>query len=233
MREITLRAPGKNALDSAAMQALRTELVAAAGEPILLTGAGEAFSAGLNLKEVAELDAAAMRRFIDLLEDLVLELYTYPGPTVALVNGHAIAGGTVLALCCDYRIAHDDPRMRIGLNEVALGVRFPPRILRLARARIPLAHRERVLLGAELVAPRDALAVGLIDEVSADAASRAREHLATLARHPAATYAATKRALRAGALDPTAEERAHFLEHDLPGWTAAELKQRIDALLKR
>src|SRR5260370_27283898 len=117
MREIVVRGPGKNALGTEMMGFLLAQLDAAAGKPILLTGEGDAFAAGLNLKEVARLDEAGMARFLEMLERVMCALYLYPGPTVALVNGHAIAGGCVLALCCDRRIACDEPRLKMGLNE--------------------------------------------------------------------------------------------------------------------
>src|SRR5436190_21503186 len=128
MFEITMEGPAKNALGTAMMTFLLDQLREAAGRPVLLSGSGDAFSAGLSLKEVASLDAEGMLGFLGLLERCMSALYLYPGPTVALVNGHAIAGGCVLTLCCDYRISTSSPRTRIGLNEVALGVRFPPRI---------------------------------------------------------------------------------------------------------
>jgi enoyl-CoA hydratase len=235
MKEILLQAPGKNALGSELMRSIRRELAAAGGEAVVLTGAGDAFSAGLNLKEVAALDAPGMRQFLELLEEMVLDLFNYPGPTLALVNGHAIAGGCVVALTCDYRIAASTSGIRIGLNEVALGLRFPPRVLRLAQARIPAGHLERVLLGAGLMPPAEARELGLIDEVAdaADASRIAGERLAALDRHPRHAYAATKHALRAGLLDVPADERARWYEESLPLWTAPELKERILGMLRR
>src|SRR6516165_1701879 len=133
--ELVLNGPGKNALGSDVMQAIVHGVRAADGRPILVTGTGDAFSAGLNLKEVAALDRPGMERFLLLLDEVMDTLYGYPGPTVAAVNGHAIAGGCVIALCCDLRIATNDPRARIGLNEVARGLEFPPKILALTRQR--------------------------------------------------------------------------------------------------
>src|SRR5690606_9804653 len=104
MRELTIQGPGKNALGRELMGSLLAQLREADGEPLLLTGAGDAFSAGLNLKELLELDEAGMDGFRRLLGELSAALFDYPGPTVALVNGHAIAGGCVLALCCDWRV---------------------------------------------------------------------------------------------------------------------------------
>jgi enoyl-CoA hydratase/carnithine racemase len=122
MREITIVGPGKNALSSALMQHLTEQLRAANGEAIVLTGSGDAYSAGLDLKEVASLDGLGMSLFLARLEALMEALYLYPGPSVAYVNGHAIAGGCLLALFCDYRVAAPNPKTKIGLNEVALGL---------------------------------------------------------------------------------------------------------------
>lgn len=230
--EIVMEGPGKNALGTAMMDHLLERIEQAGGHPLLLTGAGDAFSAGLNLKEVHALDAAGMEAFLRKLERLFSTLYTYPGPTVALVNGHAIAGGCILALCCDHRVMKADAGARVGLNEVALGLRFPPGVLRLVRERLSPAHVCEVLLGAGLHGPEGALRLGLVDEVSADAAAVARERLAALAAHPDQAYAATKRALRGRTLldVPGYEETFRGL---LPSWSSDELKQRIVSVLKR
>jgi enoyl-CoA hydratase/carnithine racemase len=232
--ELRIDAPGKNALSIASMEALIEGLERAKGEPILLTGApgSGAFSAGLNLKEVAGLDRAGMRRFLATLDRLVETLYMYPAPTVAHVNGHAIAGGCVLALCCDESIAEDDPDLRIGLNETALGLPFPPRILAMVRRTVRPAVLERVVLGAELFPPTEAARLGLVDVVSKDARALADERLALLARHPRAVYAHTKAVLRRGTFDVDAEQR-EFEERIEPLWTGPELKERIRQLFAR
>jgi enoyl-CoA hydratase/carnithine racemase len=229
--ELTIAGPGKNALGTAVMQDLLARVRAAGDRPILLTGAGDAFSAGLDLKEVAALDRPGMERFLLLLDDLVDALYAHPGPTVACVNGHAIAGGCVLALCCDHRVARDDAAVRIGLNEVALGLEFPPKILALVRRRVPPRWVDRILLEAGLHPPRAAVQLGLLDEVAAEPMSVARERLAALAAHPRAVYAATKRALRAGALELAPDAQRYFRETVVPAWCAPATKERVRARL--
>src|SRR5215468_9195252 len=99
---------GRNALGTAVMRDIIGQLERAGDRPVLLTGAGTTFSAGLDLKEVASLDAPGMERYLLLLDELIDAVFDYPGPTVACVNGHAIAGGCVLVLCCDVRIVVDD-----------------------------------------------------------------------------------------------------------------------------
>ncbi|MBL4845765.1 MAG: enoyl-CoA hydratase/isomerase family protein [Planctomycetes bacterium] len=231
MIEITIEGPGKNALGSELMTQLLEQIRAAEGQPILLRGGGDSFSAGLNLREVAALDAAGMERFLRLLGDLSAELFDYPGPTVALVNGHAIAGGLVLALCCDYRVGANAPRARIGLNEIALGLRFPARLLRMLRYALP--SLDRVVLPAKLHSPEEALRLGLLDELASpeDAELRAKECLEGLAKHPPAGYAAAKADLRAGVTRVDPEEERAFLEEVIPVWTADELKATVRAML--
>jgi enoyl-CoA hydratase/carnithine racemase len=199
MIEIRMDGPGKNSLGTAMMTFLIERLRDAAGAPVLLTGAGDAFSAGLNLKEVAGLDEAGMLAFLRLLEDCMSAVYLYPGPTVAAVNGHAIAGGCVLALCCDHRVMTKEPRAKIGLNETALGLRFPPRVLAIVRARLSRRHETRVLLGADLVGAEGALSLGLVDEIADDPVAAARARLQVLASHPAEAYALNKQDLRGAA----------------------------------
>jgi enoyl-CoA hydratase len=231
--EIVIEGPGMNALGTPLMRRLLDELVAAGDAPILLRGAGKAFSAGLDLKEVASLDEPGMRAFLELLEALIVRLFHHPAPVVAAVNGHAIAGGAVLALCCDAAYGTDSDRARIGLNEVALGLQFPPAVLAAVRHRLDPRQQGEVLLGARLHRPEPACRLGLVDATSADPVAAAQAHLDRLAAHPPAAYAATKAALRGGVTDVDAQARRRFLEEVVPVWNSAETKGRLLAILGR
>ncbi len=227
---IVLAGPGKNALSTGVMEAALAALRSAGDGPVLLTGEGDAFCAGLNLKEVAGLDDAGLTRFVNLLENLVQALYEHRGPTVAWVNGHAIAGGCVLAVACDVRVMTSDGGARMGLNEVALGLRLPPRTLEMVRLRVPAPSLSRVLLEATLHSAAAARELGLVDTVGTEAEAAAI--LTTLASYPREAYAATKRALR-GSLSSGAAEEARFLrEEALPRWRSPEVMDRFRALKK-
>jgi enoyl-CoA hydratase len=232
MITLTLDAPGKNALSTEMMESVLERLEKARGEPILFVGANGAFSAGLNLKELATLEGDTLHAFLDLLERFMVAIYLHPAPTVACVNGHAIAGGAVITVCCDHRVAIDDPKVRIGLNEVALGVQFPPRIFSIVQRRI--TQVDRVILGSELFDPRGALAVGLVDEVAANAEEVARARLAALAKHPRDAYAIAKGALRGNAekLFPEAEHTL-ALRGMLAQWASPVVRDKIQAALSR
>ena len=231
MHTIRLDGPAKNALGTQMMQWIRNELVSADGRPVLITGTGDAFSAGLNLKELLTLDADGMCAFLMELDALVEALFRYPGPTAAAVNGHAIAGGCIVAMCCDIRVMTTNPRARIGLNEVALGLQFPPRTLETVRYLLPNHTAEEVILGAGLHGPGAALSLGLVHETAEDPQAVATERLAARAKLPPVAYAATKATMRDGVGLADPKNQAAFLEEVLPVWTSPQLKETILAVL--
>ena len=233
MYEIRMQHPAKNALGSDLMGWLEDELKKAHEQPILLSGSGDAFSAGLNLKEVSSLDHAGMERFLRRMDAISARLYDHPAPTVAIVNGHAIAGGCALMMCCDWRIAQRNPKTKIGVNEVAIGACFPPSIFNILKRRLAPSVHERVILGAQLHDVDTALALGLIDEIADDAEAAAMKRLMALSAHPRATYAVTKSALHHGVAAWSPADERRFREHEVPIWTSHEMKERVLAALVR
>ncbi len=236
MVTLTLSGPRKNALGTELLRDTLERVHRAGSEPLLLTGEGDAFSSGLDLSEVASLgERNAVAPFLRLLEACMSALYLHPGPTVAAVNGHAIAGGCVLALCCDHRVMTTSPRARMGLTEVVLGLRFPPRVFRIVRERVPRQSHAHVVLGGDLFDPATALRMGLVDEVSDDPMRVATARLDTLARLPPEGYAAVKRDLR-GAREQDLASDADldaFLRDADDSWGSPALPGRIAALLAR
>ena len=91
---------------------------------MVLAGGTKFFSIGLNLPELIGLNRKEMAEFWERFTQTVFGLYTLPMPTVCAVCGHAVAGGNILALTCDYRIGSTENR-KIGLNEILLGLPVP------------------------------------------------------------------------------------------------------------
>ena len=92
---------------------------------VILTSEDERFfSIGLDVPKLINEDREKFREFIRDFNLLCLEIYTLPKPVIAAVNGHATAGGYILALCCDYRFMAEGKSL-IGLNEVKLGLTVP------------------------------------------------------------------------------------------------------------
>ena len=160
---------------------------------LVLAGNTKFFSIGLNLPELLTLDRDEMFDFWNQFEDLVLNLYTLPIPTAGAMAGHAIAGGAILALTCDYRFMAEG-RRRIALNEVTIGVPVPYLAHLLLRQIVADRVAVEMELGSRFLGPEDAKAAGLADEICAEEAveTRALERICELAAMPGPAFAATK-----------------------------------------
>lgn len=167
IREIRLARPPVNALNPAFLDAIHSALLEA--EPygiqaLILSGAPNIFSAGLDLPALLELKEGELTDFWKLLIDTLKWFALSPIPVVAAITGHSPAGGTVLTLFVDYRIqARGD--YRIGLNEVQVGLPVPTSIYR-GLARLVGTHSaEHLVTQGLLISPDEALRLGLVDEV--------------------------------------------------------------------
>jgi enoyl-CoA hydratase len=155
------------------------------------------FSAGADLKAVPGYGPREQRAMVESINAMALGIYALPFPVVAAVTGHAIAGGLVLALCADLRVASSEGRY--GLTEVKVGVPYPQAAIGVVRAELSPHAARRLAFGNRLLGGEECLRLGVFDEVHDPAAvvPRARELAAELAGFPADTYARTKRDLRA------------------------------------
>jgi enoyl-CoA hydratase len=201
----------------------------------VLTGYERYFSGGLALTRIIDLDIVELRRFIELFSRAMTRVFACEKPIVAAINGHAIAGGTVLALMCDWRIAIDDPAARIGLNEAQLGIGLPAIVIEALRAAVPPASLVPIAMEGNLVSPREALALGLVHELAPDAEliARATARARVLAARPAPAVAQIKRALRGPALDTIARTSEAETTRWLETWFSPEAQARLRAAVAR
>jgi enoyl-CoA hydratase/carnithine racemase len=135
--------------------------------PVVLTGTGRRFSAGLDLDEHFRLfagDPAAVGPWFAGYRETNMGLFTYPRPTVAAVNGHAFAGGLITAAVCDHRIAVPD-EASFGLNEVPIGIPMPAVYVRMLAYAWGEPVAARTCLLGEIFTPVQAHALGLVREL--------------------------------------------------------------------
>jgi Delta3-Delta2-enoyl-CoA isomerase len=169
IRELRLNRPPVNALSGELIMELRQHVEKAPWDgmrALILSGLPGRFSAGLDLPLLVDLDHAQIRVVWRDLYGLIEALARSPIPTAVAITGHAPAGGTVLAIFCDWRVMADGD-FKIGLNEVAVGIPLPGVILAALRRLVGARQAERLSVSGELFSPQKALAVGLIDEVTA------------------------------------------------------------------
>ena len=159
--------------------------------------------------------------------ELVHHLYASKKPVVCALNGHAVAGGCILALTADYRIAK--PKAQIGLNEVKLGVPLPWSVAKLLEASVGPGSLARVALLGRNFAGDEALSIGLVDELAEDDSfeSVCLERLEEFAEKDPYAFGVTKRYLRFGTLELMRERELALTSDFLDGWFSEATQQRI------
>ena len=210
-----------NALDVELLEELTDavrELQRSDAGALVVTGAGRAFSAGVDLNRVVEGGADYTDRLIPAISEMFVAMFCYPGPTVAAINGAAIAGGCVLACACDRRLI--SPDAQIGASEVRVGVPFPVAALEVMRYACG-DHAEEVLLGGRIYRGAEAVASGLAHRVVAeDLVEAAVAEASDLGDIPVDAYRHTKAQLRGPTLARIRE--AGGIDHEVRQLWGAE-----------
>jgi enoyl-CoA hydratase len=191
--------PPANAMDVGLLREIVDAVKALNESPpaaLVLAGRPGFFSAGADLKAVPTYGPEDQRAAVEGINGMALGVYSLPCPVVGAITGHAIAGGMVLALCTDVRIASAEGRY--GLTEVKVGVPYPQAAIGVVRAELPPHAARLMALGNQLVDAQECVRLGAFDEVVApeQVVPRALEVAAELAAMPAHVYARTKAELR-------------------------------------
>ncbi|HEY5853513.1 MAG TPA: enoyl-CoA hydratase/isomerase family protein [Aldersonia sp.] len=220
-----------NALDIELCQAITTTMHANAdADAIVLTGTGSVFSAGVDLHRLRNSEADYVAEFLPALDEAFLAVFETPRPVVAAINGHALAGGCLLAAACDLRLMSAGT---IGVTELPVGLPFPLAGLEIMRHAFGPATNHLVITAAKLDPPT-AHRRGIIDELTTatELLPRALARARTLGAIPHATYALTKKQLH--------RPVGHLIDHGkacgeheqiTAAWTSPTAHAAIDAYL--
>ena len=197
---VTLRHPKVNAFNVDLMIALSEAMNEAKQNrdirAVVLTGEGSVFSAGLDFTAMFKAKmggGAGEAQFTNAMRQTFIDVWTCPRPTVAAVNGSAIAAGFLAAIACDFRFVTQG-KGKYGLNEVAFGAGFPPIAIELGRYVLG-RHMPAAILGAELYDWQAGLENGTFNDSVPDgesAVERAVEHARKLGAYPQESYAHVK-----------------------------------------
>ena len=232
---LSLDAGKANALDPTSLAALERGLIEAEdrhARGLVITGAGRFFSAGLNIPLLYQFDRMQMSECMRKFREVMLRVLRFPGRTVAAINGHAIAGGAILACACDLRVAARGD-YRVGVSEVALGIGLPRVALEVLRRALPERTLEEVVLGGNLYSPEQAKDMGLLhDLVSGDVLQAiAHERAARFAHAPFTTLRQVKHELVA----PTVERvlRGGEDQEWLDTWFSEDARRLLAGVVAR
>ena len=224
-----------NAMDRAFLERLDAliDQVRDAGA-VIITGYARYFSAGLALPALIDLDRPAMAELIDLFSRTMARVYSLPMPVIAAINGHALAGGCVLALQTDRRVIVDDG-IKLGLNEVQLGIGLPALVIETLRAEVPPSSLGPLAREGHVVLPHEALALDLVHALAQtdDLEARAMDNARTLMRLPPSAYTQVKTALRAPVLRAIEATRAVVDAAWLDTWFSPDAQTRLREAVAR
>ena len=229
-----------SAMDLELGEAFMLEMHEAAAAPVkavIVTGTASAFSAGVDLFRVVNDGPEYGRRFLPVLDGFLRAALTLPKPMIAAINGHAIAGGCILAACCDHRIMVDGAG-RIGIPELGVGVPFPALPLQVMAARISDAALRDLVFTARTVQVDEAKSLGLIDDKcpAGMLMDRALEAAQRLAAIPAGAFALTKEAFYTPILERTkalSDLNARVVDAWMQPHTYETIRAYLDKTIKR
>lgn len=226
-----------NSLSTEFLEALIAALDAEETSPataVVLTGEGRTFSAGVDLPTVVAGGVDYLRTFLPALAQFLERLTLFPKPVVAAVNGHAIAGGAIGMLTCDYRLLARG-RARVGLTELLVGVAFPTWPVEIARHFIPREHFQSLIYTGRTVLPDQSLAMGLVDELvePAELLERACKVAHQLGQIPPATFRFTKQQLRRPLIEAVARRAAIDDPQATAIWSSPEVLRKIEDFAQR
>ncbi|MFN8547043.1 MAG: enoyl-CoA hydratase-related protein [Candidatus Eisenbacteria bacterium] len=225
-----------NLMDLELCQALESALQELADDDsraVVLTATGSIFSAGVDLKRLVEGGAKYSDRFVRALSEVLEALFAFEKPLVAAINGHAIAGGMVMAAAADWRAMAQGP-FRLGVPELAVGVPFPPAAIELIRFALPPTHWTEFILECGLVdadagVDRGFLQAALPPDDLLPAALLKAERLAAPSPD---RFAFTKRQLRGPALAHLRAERLRLDAEIAHLWRSPDTMRAVSAYVE-
>lgn len=202
--------------------------------PVVLTGQGDVFSAGIDFQYSFDIFGSGsddkIHRWYSAYRETNLRIFTYPRPTVAAVNGHAIAGGLITALDCDFRVAARKPATRFGLNEVPIGIPMPAAYVEIIKYTLGDQVGALATLRGKLYAFDEAATLGFFHEVVEpdQLLSAAIRWARCITPDCNTAYAMSKKALQDGVLRQIHERTVALDNHIAAGMSDAGNRRAQD-----
>jgi enoyl-CoA hydratase len=202
---ISVDRPPVNALDLETITELEHVFSAAASEApangVVLTGGAQVFSAGVDTRAFSAYSRDQRHEMVRAITRMLARLLAITKPVVAAVNGHALGGGFVLVLACDYRIAADVKAARLGMTEAQAGIPFPAGALEVIQNELAPELLRRLTLTSAVLNPHELLQARVVDELCAieQLRSRSLALAKTLSAQPA--FQVVKQQIRGGLAD--------------------------------
>jgi len=220
---LTLSRGKVNAINNSVVNELRSVLKACEADSdvrsIILTGEGKFFSFGFDVPEFLSFTKEQFANFLTNFTDLYTYLFLYPKPVVAALNGHAIAGGCMVALACDYRVMATG-RAKISLNEITFGSSVFAGSTEMLRFWTGSAKATEILCSGAMYSAEEAKSLSLVHEVTADdnIVMAARRRALEFSGKPSEAFAGIKSLLRKQVAEDMMRREAESIREFVDIW---------------
>ncbi len=131
---------------------------------LILTGHGSFFSFGFDVPELYSYSKDDFLKFVVKFSDLLKNIFLFPKPVIGALNGHTVAGGTCVALACDYRLMVDE-KAKISLNEITFGSTLFSTVVHMLTFLVGAKNSSEILYSGLMYPAEEAIKLGLIDQV--------------------------------------------------------------------
>ncbi|MBO8158969.1 enoyl-CoA hydratase/isomerase family protein [Thermosyntropha sp.] len=181
---------------------------------IIITGQERYFSGGFDLETFTTFESPeAIVDWFQYEEEILYKLFTCSKPVVAAINGHATAAGMIVSMACDYKIAKNHPKIKIGMTEIKIGLSLTPAEGEIMRFGLGSEKNFRdIIFKGELVSPAFCVERGIFDELAEDEETlikRAKEVVTSLIDTPGRPFILLKYLER----KPYAEYMRNFIDN--------------------
>ena len=235
---ITYSSDRVNSYDAQFVKVMRQRIEGLAGDDavrgVVLTANGPFFSFGFNVPLFLDWPREDFEIFLNDFTSLYLDIFRFPKPIVAALNGHTVAGGCMIALACDQRVMVDT-KAKISLNEVTFGAGLFTGAVEILRHWVGPRVAEDIAMSGRMLQPEEAKELGLIDLTCEPQAllETARERVERLARNDLRAYANIKRLSRCHSWERIQKHEGESIRHFLDLWYSPETRDRLEQILIR
>jgi 3,2-trans-enoyl-CoA isomerase len=235
LAEVKLERGKVNAIDGRVVEELSACFRQLADDPrvrgTILTGTGSFFSFGFDIPHFLEYSKEAFTEYLGRFTALYRELFSHPKPVVAALNGHAVAGGYMLATACDARIMVSG-KAKIGLNEIAFGSSVFAGSVGILRFCVGDRRAQEILYAGKLYSADEALALGLVDALATDAGllDEARSAVRPLAAKDPMAFRSIKQLLRKPIVDEMLAREPQSIREFVEIWYSEATWRRLQEI---
>jgi enoyl-CoA hydratase len=201
---------------------------------VVLTGRGSIFSAGVDLTRLLAGGETYVREFLPELEQCLERFFLFKKPLVAAINGHAIAGGCLIACACDHRIVARS-ELKMGAPEWKVGVPFPAVALEILIHALAGPARDEIVYGGAYFGVQECLRLGLANEAvePGELLECAIARAEALASIPSQSFALNKRMLRQASVDRLERHAERLRGGVVEAWCSDGVRQSIENYVGR